>query len=151
MSKKTGKVNMKKILLIFAVILSACTFQTKHRGYVFPENLENKLANVKTTTALIDAIGAPQVKTVYGDDVWVYYGADENYRGPLAPTFTNETVLLVWVRGNRVLKTQILHDVDLPDIEIADGETPIPAAVELNAIEELFNNIGRFSPAGLGQ
>ena len=151
MSKKTGKVNMKKILLIFAVILSACTFQTKHRGYVFPENLENNLANVKTTTALIDAIGAPQVKTVYGDDVWVYYGADENYRGPVAPTFTNETVLLVWVRGNRVLKTQILHDVDLPDIEIADGETPIPAAVELNAIEELFNNIGRFSPAGLGQ
>ena len=151
MSKKTGKVNMKKILLIFAVILSACTFQTKHRGYVFPENLENKLADVKTTTALIDAIGAPQVKTVYGDDVWVYYGADENYRGPLAPTFTNETVLLVWVRGNRVLKTQILHDVDLPDIEIADGETPIPAAIELNAIEELFNNIGRFSPAGLGQ
>ena len=151
MSKKTGKVNMKKILLICAVILSACTFQTKHRGYVFPENLENKLANVKTTTALIDAIGAPQVKTVYGDDVWVYYGADENYRGPLAPTFTNETVLLVWVRGNRVLKTQILHDVDLPDIEIADGETPIPAAIELNAIEELFNNIGRFSPAGLGQ
>jgi hypothetical protein len=151
MSKKTGKVNMKKILLIFAVILSACTFQTKHRGYVFPENLENKLANVKTTTALVDAIGAPQVKTVYGDDVWVYYGADENYRGPLAPTFTNETVLLVWVRGNRVLKTQILHDVDLPDIEIADGETPIPAAIELNAIEELFNNIGRFSPAGLGQ
>ena len=142
---------MKKILLIFAVILSACTFQTKHRGYVFPENLENKLANVKTTTALVDAIGAPQVKTVYGDDVWVYYGADENYRGPLAPTFTNETVLLVWVRGNRVLKTQILHDVDLPDIEIADGETPIPAAIELNAIEELFNNIGRFSPAGLGQ
>ena len=142
---------MKKILLIFAVILSACTFQTKHRGYVFPENLENKLANVKTITALVDAIGAPQVKTVYGDDVWVYYGADENYRGPLAPTFTNETVLLVWVRGNRVLKTQILHDVDLPDIEIADGETPIPAAIELNAIEELFNNIGRFSPAGLGQ
>ncbi len=151
MSKKTGKVNMKKILLIFAVILSACTFQTKHRGYVFPENLESKLVNIKTTTALVDAIGAPQVKTVYGDDVWVYYGADENYRGPLAPTFTNETVLLVWVRGNRVLKTQILHDVDLPDIEIADGETPIPAAIELNAIEELFNNIGRFSPAGLGQ
>ena len=115
------------------------------------ENLENKLANVKTIPALVDAIGAPQVKTVYGDDVWVYYGADENYRGPLAPTFTNETVLLVWVRGNRVLKTQILHDVDLPDIEIADGETPIPAAIELNAIEELFNNIGRFSPAGLGQ
>ena len=151
MSKKMGKVNMKKILLIFVILLSACTFQTKHRGYVFPDNLSEKIANIKTTNALIDEIGSPQVKTVYGDTVWIYYGADENYRGPLAPTFTNETVLLVWVRGNRVLKTQVLHDVDLPDVKIADGETQIPAAIELNVIEELFNNIGRFSPAGLGQ
>ena len=145
------KGNMKKLVFILVIILSACTFQTKHRGYVFPENLENKLAGIKTTSVLVDEIGAPQVKTVYGDEVWVYYGTDENYRGPLAPTFTNETVLLVWVRGNRVVKTQVLHEDDLPDVEIADGETQIPAAIELNAIEELFNNIGRFSPAGLGQ
>ena len=142
---------MKKIFLILMLVMSACTFQTKHRGYVFPTNVADKIVNIKTTSALIDEIGAPQVKTVYGDEVWVYYGADENYRGPLAPTFTNETVLLVWVRGNRVLKTQLLHDADLPDVKIADGETQIPAAIELNAIEELFNNIGRFSPAGLGQ
>jgi outer membrane protein assembly factor BamE (lipoprotein component of BamABCDE complex) len=145
------KVNMKKILLLVSIVLSACTFQTKHRGYVFPENLSEKLAGVKTTAALLDTIGAPQVKTVYGDDVWVYYGADENYRGPLAPSYTNKTVLLVWVRGNKVLKTQVLHDADLPNVKIAEEETPIPAAIELNAIEELFNNIGRFSPAGLGQ
>jgi hypothetical protein len=151
MSKKMGKGNMKKIFLILMLVMSACTFQTKHRGYVFPTNVADKIVNIKTTSALIDEIGAPQVKTVYGDEVWVYYGADENYRGPLAPTFTNETVLLVWVRGNRVLKTQLLHDADLPDVKIADGETQIPAAIELNAIEELFNNIGRFSPAGLGQ
>ena len=88
---------------------------------------------------------------MYGDEVWVYYGADENYRGPLAPTFTDETVLLARVKGNRVLKTQVLHDTDLPDVKIAEGETEIPAAIELNAIEELFNNIGRFSPAGMGQ
>ncbi len=142
---------MKKILLFGVVLLTACTFQTKHRGYVFPENLSDKVAGIKTTSVLLDEIGAPQVKTVYGDDVWVYYGADENYRGPLAPTFTNKTVLLAWVRGNKVLKTQVLHDSDLPDVKVADGETQIPAAIELNAIEELFNNIGRFSPAGMGQ
>ena len=142
---------MKKVLLCFAVMLAACTFQTKHRGYVFPDDLEGQVANIKTTSALIEKIGAPQVKTVYWDEVWVYYGADENYRGPLKPTFTDETVLLAWVRGNSVLKTQVLHDADLPNVKIAEGETEIPAAIELNAIEELFNNIGRFSPAGLGQ
>ena len=131
--------------------LTACTFQTKHRGYVFPENLETVVADIKTTDQLQEKIGAPQVKTIHGNTVWVYFGADENYRGPLAPTYTDETVLLAWVNGKRVVKTAVLRDADLPDVVIAEGETEIPAAIELNAIQELFNNIGRFSPAGLGQ
>lgn len=143
---------MKKIFLILCVsILAACTFQTKQRGYVFPETLAAEIAGVKTTAQLEDKLGSPQVKTVYGKPVWIYYGASENYHGPLPLTWDNKTVLLAWVDGLRVTKTQILHDQDLPTVKMADGETQIPAAIELNAIEELFNNIGRFSPAGLGQ
>ncbi len=142
---------MKKIVFICLFVLSACTFQTKHRGYVFPMDLDDVAAAVKTTADLDEKIGAPQVKTIYGDEVWIYYGADENYRGPLPKTYSNKTVLLAWVKNNRVLRTQVLRDKDLPNVMIADGETQIPAAIELNAIEELFNNIGRFSPAGLGQ
>ena len=142
---------MKKILLFVLVLLGACTFQTKHRGYVFPEDLESKIATIKTTAVLQDEIGDPQAKTVYGDEVWVYYGADENLRGPFPKTYDNKTVLLAWVKNGKITKTKILHDKDLKDIKIADGETKIPAAIELNALEELFNNIGRFSPAGMGQ
>ena len=144
--------NMKKIFLILCcVALSACTFQTKHRGYVFPDTIEQDIATIKTTSQLLERVGAPQTKTLYGDEVWIYYGADENYRGPLKHTFTDKTVLLAWVNGNAVKKIQILHDDDLENVKIADGETEIPAAIELNALQELFNNIGRFSPAGLGQ
>ena len=130
---------------------SACTFQTKHRGYVFPSDLDTVVADIKTTNALTEKIGMPQVKTQYGDEIWIYYGADENYRGPLPHTFDNKTVLLAWVSGNRVTRTRVLRDGDLPNVRIADGETEIPAAIELNALQELFNNIGRFTPAGLGQ
>ena len=150
MKAKIAKCKVQ-IILLGMLALVACTFQTKHRGYVFPADLQEQVADIKTTSALVEKIGAPQSKTMYGDEVWIYFGADENYRGPLAPTFTNETVLLAWVRGNRVLKTRVLHDADLPNVVIAEGETEIPAAIELSAIEELFNNIGRFSPAGLGQ
>lgn len=143
---------MKKVVLILCcVIVSACTFQTKHRGYVFPSDLETDVTTIKTTAQLMDKIGAPQTKTLYGDEVWIYYGADENYRGPLPHTFTDKTVLLAWVNGNTVKKIQIFHDDDLEDVKMASGETEIPAAIELNALEELFNNIGRFTPAGLGQ
>lgn len=140
-----------KLVLLLAIILSACTFQTKHRGYVFPSTIEEDIATIKTTEQLLDRVGAPQTKTLYGDEVWIYYGADENYRGPLPHTFTDKTVLLAWVNGKSVKKIQLMHDDDLPDIKIASDETEIPAAIELNAIQELFNNIGRFSPAGLGQ
>ena len=143
---------MKRIILtLICVLLVGCTFQTKHRGYVFPDDLETQIANVKTTNQLQDLIGSPQAKTVHGDEVWIYYGTDENYHGPFPLTYDNKTVLLAWVKGNSVTKTQILHDQDLPDVEIDSDETEIPAAIELNAIEELFNNVGRFSPAGLGQ
>lgn len=143
---------MRKILLLsFITILAACTFQTKHRGYVFPSDLDAQVATIKTTRDLTDKIGMPQVKTQYGDEIWIYYGADENYRGPLPHTFDNRTVLLATVSGANVKKIQVLRDDDLPDVKIADGETEIPAAIELNALQELFNNIGRFTPAGLGQ
>ena len=131
---------MKKFMLIFVVLLSACTFQTKHRGYVFPADLENVVADIKTTTQLQNEIGAPQVKTIYGDEVWIYYGADENYRGPLPLKYDNQTVLLAWVDGTRVREIRVLHDADLPDVMISEDETEIPAAIELNAIQELFNN-----------
>ena len=142
---------MKKIFIIFAVVLAGCTFQTKHRGYVFPPDLDTVVADIKTTKQLTDEIGSPQVKTIYGDTVWIYYGADENYRGPLPLKYDNQTVLLAWVDGTRVTDIRVLHDDDLPDVIISEDETEIPAAIELNAIQELFNNVGRFSPAGLGQ
>ena len=144
---------MRKIMIGFGVLVAlvACTMQTRHRGYVFPPDLETQVAKIKTVSDLQKRIGDPQAKTMYGDEVWIYFSGDENYRGPLKHTFTNETVLLAWVRGNSVTKTQILHDVDLPDVAIADGETKIPAEIELNAFQELFNNVGRFSPAGIGQ
>ncbi len=142
---------MKKALLILMISLTACTFQTKRRGYVFPSDIDTIASQIKTTTELEDKIGSPQVKTIHGRPVWIYYGADENYRGPLPLTYDNKTVVLAWVNGTRVTEIQVLHDADLPDVLLADGETEIPAAIELNAIEELFNNVGRFTPAGLGQ
>lgn len=143
---------MKKILLIlFCVVISGCALQTKHRGYVFPSDIDEQIATVKTTKQLQNLVGDPQTKTIYGDEVWIYYGANENFWGPFKHTYDDKTVLLVWVKNGRVTKTQILHDSDLPDVRIASGETDIPAAIELNAFEELFKNVGRFSPAGLGQ
>ncbi|NMA32807.1 MAG: hypothetical protein GX944_02660 [Alphaproteobacteria bacterium] len=136
--------------LLLLILICGCTFQTKHRGYVFPDNLDTQVAGIKTTKQLEEKFGSPQVKTINGDPVWIYYGTNENYHGPFPLSYNEKTVLLVWVNGEIVTKTKILHNDELPKVVIADGETQIPAAIELNALEELINNVGRFKPAGLG-
>ncbi|MDR1826670.1 MAG: hypothetical protein LBQ49_03175 [Rickettsiales bacterium] len=119
---------------------------------MFPKELDAEVAALKTTADLQRVFGSPQAKTIHGDAVWIYYGADENYRGPLPLTYGNKTALLVWSdKSGKITKKKILRDKDLPQVWIDPDETPIPAAVELNALEELVNNIGRFTPAGLGQ
>ena len=146
---------MKKQYLLFALcsllFVSACTFQTKQRGYIFPEDTEPALAEIKTVSQLEEMFGSPQARTVYGKPVWIYYGADENYHGPFPLTWDNRKVLLVWTDGGRITASKILKDEDLPRMSVADGSTPIPAEIQLNVFEELINNIGRFTPAGLGQ
>jgi hypothetical protein len=142
---------MKKnfLLFTFCFLLFAC--QTRQRGFIFPEDLDAKVAEIKTVSQLESEFGSPSVKTVHGDKIWIYYGMDEVYRGPFPYGYKNKTALLVWVDGGKVTQTKILHDDDLPRVRPARGETEIPAAIELNAFQELINNIGRFSPAGLGQ
>ncbi|MFA7188188.1 MAG: hypothetical protein WC137_01790 [Alphaproteobacteria bacterium] len=143
---------MKRIGFYLLLSLTcACTFQTKHRGYVFPDDLDQQAAKIKTTVQLEEKFGSPQAKTINGDSVWIYYGTDENFHGPMPLTYDEKTAMLVWVDGNNVSRIKILRDKELPDVKIAKGETPIPAAIELNALEELVNNVGRFKPAGLGQ
>ena len=147
-----GKVKMKRIGFYFLLSLTcACTFQTKHRGYVFPDDLDAQATKIKTTAGLEEKFGSPQVKTINGDSVWIYYGTDENYHGPMPLSYDEKTVMLAWVNGASVSRVQILRGDELPDVKLADGETKIPAAIELNALEELMNNVGRFKPAGLGQ
>jgi len=144
---------MKIIAAILVLLFTAsCTLQTQRRGYIFTENFEEEIAGVRTTAEMERIMGSPVARTIFGDIIWIYYGVDENYRGPFPETYSNKTVLLVWSdAGGRITRKEILRDDDLPDFWMARGETPIPAAIELNALQELFNNIGRFTPAGLGQ
>ena len=66
---------MRKLLVFLLVfVCMGCTFQTKHRGYMFPDDLETRVTGVKTTSQLQETLGDPLAKTVYGDSVWIYYG-----------------------------------------------------------------------------
>jgi hypothetical protein len=142
----------RKYFLFLYVLLAACTLQTKHRGFIFPDNLDSVVSKIKTTSDLEKELGSPQTRTILGENIWIYYGTDENYHGPFPITYDDKTALLVWSDASgKILKKKIMHDQDFAEMKIDQDETEIPAAIKLNALEELVNNIGRFTPAGLGQ
>ena len=142
----------RNYFLFLFVFLAACTLQTKHRGFIFPDNLESVIAKTKTTADLEKELGSPQTRTILGENIWIYYGTDENYHGPFPITYEDKTALLVWSDASgKIIKKKIMHDEDFAEMKIDQDETEIPAAIKLNALEELVNNIGRFTPAGLGQ
>ncbi len=143
---------MKKFLLITLALISVCgcTTNTKHRGYIFPSDIDNVVETLKTRDDVQQKLGNPSAQTIYGKPLWIYYGYDENYRGPLPLKYDNKQVLLIQFNGEIVTSKKILTDTDLPDDFCMDSdETAVPGAVDLNMFEELFNNIGRFSPSGI--
>ena len=156
---------MKKLLtlaltLALALTLTSCALHSRHRGHVFPTDLYEQVAGITTVAQLTEVFGHPTARTLYGDNIWIYYGARENYHGPFPLTWDQRTVVLAWINAptdgaisptTRVNEIRVLRDDDLPNVRIARGETPIPAAIELNMFQELINNVGRFTPAGLGQ
>jgi len=143
---------MKKTIVIFsALLVCACATQSRPRGFVFPEDLDKQIASIKTTAQLTEAFGNPVAQTAHGPEVWIYYGARENLHGPFPLSWDDKTVMLAHINGKTVSEIQILRDADLPrKVRLASGETDIPAAIELNMFQELINNVGRFTPAGLG-
>ncbi|MDR0448935.1 MAG: outer membrane protein assembly factor BamE [Rickettsiales bacterium] len=136
------------VLFLIAFALSACTTQTKHRGYIFPDDAAELLASAKTQRDVERAFGSPNAATLYGGDWWIYYGMDENYRGPFPLMYDNRRALIVQFDEKRNVKfAKIYEDSELPKAPRAStDETEVPAAIELNMFQELINNVGRFKP-----
>ncbi|MDR2685819.1 MAG: hypothetical protein LBB23_03560 [Rickettsiales bacterium] len=139
---------MKSLLFAF-LLLFACTTQTKQRGYIFPDNTEKLLAESKTQKDIERNFGSPGATTIYGGMNWIYYGSDENYRGPFPLTYDNRRALIVrFDAKNNVVSSRLLADKDFPrSPKNSDNETPVPAAIELNMFQELIKNVGRYKPS----
>jgi outer membrane protein assembly factor BamE (lipoprotein component of BamABCDE complex) len=139
------------ILIGLTVALSACATQTKHRGFIFPENASELLAKSKTQSDIEKNFGSPSTASIYGTKTWIYYSSDENYRGPLPIKYDNRQVMVVQFNDNKTIKNaEIYDDKTLPNAtpKIIDETTPVPAAIDLNMFQELIQNVGRFKPAG---
>lgn len=143
---------MKKLFIIsLTILISACCIHSKERGYMFPENLETIITESKTKADLEKSLGTPSAQSSFGESVWIYYGYREKFHGPFPHTYDNKKALIVEFNKDKIKSTKILNDEDFSEIAMDSDKTKIPGSIDLNFLEELVGNVGRFSPSGIGQ
>lgn len=135
--------------LTLAVFLSACATTVDHRGYVpDQETIERLRAGVDNRDSVAQMLGSPSSVGTFSNATW-YYVSKRTER----IAFLNEKVV-----DQRVLSVAFdedglvieIHEYALEDGRIIDPvtrKTPTHGR-ELNIIEQLFGNVGRFNNAG---
>lgn len=136
-------------VLAFAAFLGACATTVDHRGYVpDQETIERLRTGVDNRDSVAQMLGSPSSVATFDDRTW-YYVSKRTER----VAFFNEKVVDQRVLAVAFDETGLVIEIrqyTLEDGRIIDPvtrETPTLGR-ELNIIEQLFGNIGRFNNAG---
>ncbi len=135
--------------LAFAVILGACATTVDHRGYVpDQETIERVKAGVDNRDSVALMLGSPSSVATFDDRTWYYVSKQTERVAFLNEKVVDQRVLAVAFDDTGLVSG--IRQYTLEDGRIIDPvtrETPTLGR-ELNIIEQLFGNIGRFNNAG---
>ena len=143
---------MKRLLvgLTLACTLAACTPSVSYRGYV-PEAaaLATLRPGLDHKEAVRAKLGTPTAAGTLDDSVWYYIGRREEQLGPTPPKVTEAEALALHFDARGVLQsTQRYTAEDGVELKPVDRVTPVPGR-DLNAVQQVFSNLGRFNGAGM--
>lgn len=114
---------------------------------------ESQIVDVKKSTTkkeVYEILGSPASVTILSDEKWFYYTAEGKIFAFLEPKFSKYEILTVTFNPDDTINEIKLKNIAGKRFEIDEEKTTIlPSEIKLNFIEELFGNIGRFSPSGM--
>ncbi|GAB6053642.1 outer membrane protein assembly factor BamE [Magnetospira thiophila] len=129
------------------LLVTACAPRIDTRGNL-PDR--ERLSEVRigefTRDDVIDVLGSPSSTSAFGDEVWYYISKRTETTAFWAPEVKERTVVVL--RFDQAGHVAELHEVTLDEgnrVILVDRVTPT-AGHELTLIEQLFGNLGRFSP-----
>gem|GEM_PF-3975546 len=141
---------MKKIyniigFLLMASCLTACLKSTSWHGYNFDEQKIAQLKEKSTTQEkVIEVLGSPSLTSTYGDTVYFYIGSELQRVAFLSPKISKYKVMKIAFHNGKISEISHFQESDLRKLKIIGERTRIKGN-EVNAIEQLIGNIGRFS------
>ena len=146
---------MKNLFFIFLVglTLSACGTKVYKRGHLISPRISETVSSLRSKADIFKALGTPGAINIYGsDDIWMYLSYEKKQTAFFSPTDTKyDLVLFLFQKGSTKVKEIKRFDLSQKtDLDQDSHVTPIPGAIELSPLAELFNNVGKFNPVSNG-
>lgn len=137
------------ILLALASLIAHCAPIIDKRGAVFNSQQLRQLKIQQSDKAQVNKLfGNPSVTSIGDQERWYYISSTFVTRGMLAPRETSRRVLaLSFDKNGRVRSFNVYGQKDGNIIAFVDRETPTRGK-DLNALRQIFSNLGRFSAPG---
>ncbi|MCY4034693.1 MAG: outer membrane protein assembly factor BamE [Hyphomicrobiales bacterium] len=148
-----GYLGFRGFMVIAGMLaVSACAASVDQRGHIFDDE---KVASIQIGEVLradvARVMGSPTVLPVSGGNVWYYVGGDVERFAFFYPTILDRKVVAFHFGEDGLVESVEMYGLeDGVDVSFVDDVTPSRGR-NLSLLEEIFGNIGRFTPAGLPQ
>ncbi len=117
---------------------------------VDPDALKELIPGTSSRADVAALIGSPTAKATFDDNTWIYISQLTSTRIGRTPGVRTQTVVILTFDANGTLRGIARKDkADGAPIAMAAGATPSPGS-EASFLQQLFGNVGKFTPAGLG-
>ncbi len=116
---------------------------------VDPDALKELIPGTSSRADVQALIGSPTAKATFDDNTWIYISQLTTTRIGRTPGVRQQNVVIMTFDPNGTLRGITQRDkADAEPVAMAAGATPSPGS-EASFLQQLFGNVGRFTPAGL--
>jgi outer membrane protein assembly factor BamE (lipoprotein component of BamABCDE complex) len=138
-------------ITVAVLALAACTPTKAVRGNLVDDyRLEQVKPGMSTASDVVGILGSPTSTDPFDPNIWYYIGQKTEKKGILDPKVTDERILrLTFNPDTRVLSDITPLETRRNDIPIKREVTPT-AGNELNALQQMLGNMGKFNKTGGG-
>jgi len=145
-------IRMRIFAIALVVSLSACVFRKHDKGVPIRESQMTAAREAKTKSDIVRFLGSPAAVTFVGEEKWFYFHAHGRVWAFTDPKFDTYKIIAVKFDPDE-------NVIDFRESEIAQAamnfkpdsrRTLSPVEKDAGYIDDLFNNIGRYSlPSGM--
>ena len=140
------------VIAALGLVLLACAPRVDTRGHVTdPDALRELAVGIHDQSDVKGMLGSPSAVSTFGDEVWYYIGERTERVAFFKPEVLERQIVAIRFGDDGTVKEIVDYNKDDGrELKLVKRQTPTQGH-ETTLLQELFGNIGRFTPAAAAQ